>query len=62
MTTNTGDNIAGFKVAVNEIARVYKLQVAELDAEEVSQIITYELNILTNWSARSRTVCRVNLK
>jgi hypothetical protein len=62
MTTNTGDNIAGFKVAVNEIARVYKLQVAELDAEEVSQITTYKLNILTNWSARSRTVCRVNLK
>ena len=62
MTTNTGDNIAGLKVAVNEIARVYKLQVAELDAEEVSQITTYKLNILTNWSARSRTVCRVNLK
>ncbi len=62
MTTNTGDNIAGFKVAVNEIARVYKLQVAELDAEEVSQITTYELNILTNWSARCRTVCRVNMK
>ena len=36
MTTNTSDNIAGFKVVVNEIARVYKLQVVELDAEEVS--------------------------
>ena len=41
MFSDTCDNIAGFQVAVNEIARVYKLQVVELDAEKVSQITTY---------------------
>jgi hypothetical protein len=42
MLADTRDNIAGFKVAVNEVARVDILQVTELDAEEVGQITGYK--------------------
>jgi hypothetical protein len=56
-------DVARFKIAVDEVARVDILQAMELDTVEVSPlVIALRSRVLTNCSAKSRVVLTVNRK
>ena len=61
MLASAHDNIAGFEVTVNEVARMDILQATELIHSNLVQVTALK-TLLTNWQARRRTVFRENQK
>ncbi len=59
MLASTNDNVAGFEVTVDEVARMDILQAMELIQNNLVQEMSLE-TLLTNWPARRRTVFREN--
>ena len=61
MLANTHNNVTRLEIMMNKVVRMDVLQVTELDMEDINQSsMTLEVNLLTNWSTRSRTVFNVN--
>jgi hypothetical protein len=65
VVADTHENVGGFDVTVDEVARVDILDVHEIWVVGISGAPTLRLKqswTLTNWSANSRTVDNVNLQ
>jgi hypothetical protein len=60
MLANSHDEVARFKIAVNEVAGMDELQAADLDIEDISQLFIASPMRLTSWRARNRTVLMLN--
>jgi hypothetical protein len=60
MLANSHDEVARFKITVNEVVRMNELQAADLDIEDISQLFITSWTRLTSWRARNRTVLTLN--
>jgi hypothetical protein len=60
MLSNSNDEVARFKITVNEVARMNELQVADLNIEDISQLFIASWTRLTSWCASNRTVLTLN--
>jgi len=60
MLANSHDEVAQFKIAVNEVVGMNELQAADLDIENISQLFLASWTRLTSWCAKNRMVLMLN--
>ena len=59
---NTHDKVVWFDIPMNEVARVNVLDTRDLWRKSGIRFSAVTRNMLTNWSARSKTVFKLNLR